>query len=252
MKRWAIFFHPYGIKKSNAIGIGLESLQRFFAKLPGPNQPLTPEIITIKLSISMKSKHIVQHALLQSLLCAALAVQMQAQEDKQAPGGARILEQVVSVTAKVEAVDVAKRELTLKGPLGNVNTYVVSDKVKRLDEIKPGDKVAAKYYLGIAAELRAPTPEEEKAPLVVVETGAKASSEAPPGVGGVRVVRVVATIEGLDRPTQTVTLKGPRGRYLTVRVKDPSILEKPRLGDTVVVTCAEATVVSVDKVNDQE
>jgi hypothetical protein len=52
----------------------------------------------------------------------------------------------------------------------------------------------------------------------------------------------------LDRPTQTVTLKGPGGRYVTVRVADPKILEKPRLGDTVVVTAAEALAVSLEKV----
>ena len=53
---------------------------------------------------------------------------------------------------------------------------------------------------------------------------------------------------GLDRPSQTVTLKGPMGRYLTVRVEDPSVLMKPRLGDTVVVTAVEALAVSVEKV----
>ncbi len=200
----------------------------------------------------MKPNKQTQQALLTVLISAVLTASLPAQETKTAPPDARVIEQVISVTATVEAVDLAKRELTLKGPLGNVATFVVSDKVKRLNEIKPGDKVTAKYYIGMAAELRSPTPEEEKEPFVVLEDKARAPSGTAPAGAGVRVVRVVATVEGLDRPTQTVTLKGPRGHYLTVRVKDPSVLEKPRLGDTVVVTCAEALALSVEKVKEKE
>lgn len=201
----------------------------------------------------MKKRQQPQQILLAVFISAALVASLRAQEQKEEhEHGGKVMEQLVTVTAKVEAVDVATREVTLKGPLGNVGTYVVSDKVKRLDEIKPGDEVNVKYYLGIAAELRPPTPEEEKEPLVVIKTKGRAGSEAPPGAGGLRVLRVVATVEGLDRPTQTVTLKGPRGHYLTVRVQDPSVLEKPHLGDTVVVTCAEAMAVSVEKVKEKE
>jgi len=198
---------------------------------------------------SMKTTKNIQQRLFNILIGASLALSALAQENKTTrPSNARMVEQVVSLTAKVEAVDVSKRELTLKGPLGNVATFIVSDRVKRLNEIKPGDEVTVDYYLGVTAELRPPTPEEAREPLVVLEEKARAGSAIPPAAGGIRVVRVVATVEGLDRPSQTATLKGPRGRYLTVRVADPSILEKPRLGDTVVVTCAEAMAVSVEKV----
>ena len=157
-------------------------------------------------------------------------------------------EKLVSVTAKVEAIDLAKREVTLKGPLGNVETVVVGDEVKRLNEIKVGDDVTAKYYIGIAAELRAPTEEEKKEPYKVMDDTAKTPKGESPGAGVARTVRVIATVEGLDRPTQTATLKGPRGRYLTVRVEDPAVLLKPHIGDTVIVTAVEALAVSVEKV----
>ena len=42
---------------------------------------------------------------------------------------------LVQVTATVQAMDPAKREVTLKGPLGNVVTFVVEERVKRLDEV---------------------------------------------------------------------------------------------------------------------
>jgi hypothetical protein len=161
---------------------------------------------------------------------------------------AKTYEKLVTVTATVEAVDLAKREVTLKGPLGNVATIEVGEQVKRLNEIKKGDEVTVDYYIGIVGELRTPTEEEKAQPFVVLDDEAKAPKGSAPAGGVARTVRVVATVEGLDRPSQTVTLKGPMGRYLTVRVEDPSLLLKPRLGDTVVVTAVEALAVSVEKV----
>jgi hypothetical protein len=170
-------------------------------------------------------------------------------EKKEPSGGnARLVESLVSITARVQAIDLATREVTVKGPLGNEITFTVGDDVKRLNEIKVGDDVVAEYYLGMAAELRAPTPEEKAQPLVVLESNAKASMKEAPAGATVRVLRVVATIEGLDRPSESVTLKGPGGRYVTARVADPSMLMKPRLGDTVVVTVTEALAVSLEKV----
>jgi hypothetical protein len=160
----------------------------------------------------------------------------------------KTVDQLVTVTAKVTAIDVAKREVTLKGPLGNTETVVVGDQVQRLNEVKVGDDVTVKYYIGIAAELRAPTDAEKAEPFKVIEGTGRTPAGTAPGGAAVRAVRIVATVEALDRTTQTVTLKGPRGRYVTVRVADPKILEKPRLGDTVVVTAAEALAVSLEKV----
>ena len=59
--------------------------------------------------------------------------------------------------------------------------------------------------------------------------------------------KVVATVEGLDRPTRSVTLKGPRGKYITVRARELENLQKLRLGDTIVVTYAEALAISLEK-----
>ena len=155
---------------------------------------------------------------------------------------------LVSLTATVEAIDYTNREVTLKGPLGNEATFTVDQRVKRLDEVKVGDQIRADYYISVAAELRKPTPEEEKNPLVVLDAAGKAPPGTSPAAGGLRRLKVVATIEGLDRPSQTVTLKGPRGRYLTVRVADPARLTQARIGDHVVITYTEALAVSLEKV----
>jgi hypothetical protein len=154
---------------------------------------------------------------------------------------------LVSVTASVEAIDVAKREVSLKGPLGNTVTFSVDQRVKRLNEVKVGDHVTAEYYISIAAELRPPTPEEEKTPITVLDAAGKAPPGTSPAAGGLRRIKVVTTVEGLDRPTRTVTVKGPLGNYLTARVADPSRLTKVRIGDTIVLTYTEALAISLEK-----
>jgi len=184
-------------------------------------------------------------ALLALGLNAALSAEEQTTSSK-APMGRKDAV-LMTVTASVEAIDADKREVTLKGPLGNSFTFTVDPRVKRLNEVKVGDFVRADYYISIAAELRKPTAEEAKHPLVVLDAEGKAArSEAPAG-GTLRRFKVVTTIEGLDRPTRTVTVKGPRGNYLTARVADPDRLTKVHIGDTVVITYTEAMAISLEK-----
>jgi len=183
-------------------------------------------------------------------LCAALlACSLSAPAQDKAPMHKMTVEDevLISATATVQELDIEKRELTLKGPLGDIVTVTVDKAVKRLNEVKVGDEVTAKYYISVAAELREPTAAEKENPLVVTEGLAKAPKGTAPAAGGLRVIRVVATVEGLERPTRKLTLKGPRGNYLSVRARDVKRLEKLHLGDTIVVTLTEALAVSVEK-----
>jgi hypothetical protein len=187
-----------------------------------------------------------------SLLCGALLTFDQfnaSADDKEKPGAGlgRVDAVLVSVTASVQAIDAKTREVTLKGPLGNTVTFTVDKRVKRFDEIKVGDYVTAEYYVSVAAEVREPTAEEKEHPLVVLEGAAKAPPGTSPAAGGLRRFKVVTTIEGLDRPTQTVTVKGPLGNYVTARVLDSSRLTEVRIGQTIVVTYTEALAVSLEK-----
>jgi Cu/Ag efflux protein CusF len=191
------------------------------------------------------------HPILCSLLLAASShINLTAAEETAASGQPMAVEHsvLVSITASVEAIDHKTREVTLKGPLGNTVTFTVDQRVKRLNEVKVGDLVEADYYISIAAEVRKPTPDEEKEPIVLLDAAGKAPEGTFPAAGGLRRFKVVTTVEGLDRPTETITVKGPLGNYLTTRVMDPSNLTKLRIGDTIVVTYTEALAISLEKV----
>ena len=153
-----------------------------------------------------------------------------------------------TLSAEVTAIDLAKREVTLKGPQGNEVTVTAGDAVKRLDEVKVGDFVRVDYLVSVAAELRPPTPEEAQHPLVVMDAAGRAGADAAPAAGVARRFKVVTTIEALSLPDQTVTVKGPLGHYLTARVADPNRLAKLHLGETIVIVYTEALALSLDKV----
>ncbi|HSU55134.1 MAG TPA: hypothetical protein VLT36_13840 [Candidatus Dormibacteraeota bacterium] len=155
---------------------------------------------------------------------------------------------LLTVTGTIEDIDYTNREVTLKAPSGKVETISVDKSVKRFDEAKVGDQVSLDYYLGFNAELRPPTAEEEANPLVILGADGKAGKESAPAAGSLRAIRAVVTIEGLDRPTRTITVKGPRGKYFVARVADPSRLEQARIGDKIVLTFTEAAAVSLQKV----
>jgi hypothetical protein len=152
---------------------------------------------------------------------------------------------LLNYTGTITDIDYPNREMTLKGPQGQLETFVVDKQVQRFNEAKVGDKVSMDYYLGCNAEVRNPTAEEQQNPLVVLDTAGRAGPGAAPAAHEMRQIRAVVTIVGLDRSAQTVTVKGPRGKYFVARVADPSRLDKVRIGETILMTFTEATVISL-------
>jgi hypothetical protein len=76
---------------------------------------------------------------------------------------ARIVE-TKEVTATVEAIDYAARTVTLRGPEGNARTIKVDPSVKRLNDVKKGDQVVARYTEGLAISVKTPPPAKTAAP----------------------------------------------------------------------------------------
>jgi len=188
--------------------------------------------------------------LLTALLTASQSPSLLAQETaapKDAPMG-RVAAMHATLSAEVSAIDLAKREVTLKGPQGNEVTLTAGEAVKRLDQVKVGDFVRVDYLVSVAAELRPPTPEEAQHPLVIMDAAGRAAADSAPAGGVARQFKVVTTIEALNRPEQTITVKGPLGHSLTARVADPDILTKFHIGDTIVIVYTEALALSLDKV----
>ena len=50
-----------------------------------------------------------------------------------------------TVTASVEAIEKAQREVTVKKPDGTYDVFYFPTSIKRFDSLKVGDKITAKY-----------------------------------------------------------------------------------------------------------
>ena len=72
--------------------------------------------------------------------------------------GARAI--VAEVEGEVIAVDMATREVVVRGPAGNFVTLTAREDGVDLSKIAPGDTIIADYVASIEAEVRAPTAEE--------------------------------------------------------------------------------------------
>jgi hypothetical protein len=106
--------------------------------------------------------------------------------------------------------------------------------------------VAAAVVAGVAIFATTATvwaqapPTTEKAP-------APAKTDTLPGKGEASARKVHGTVDAVDRDKGTVTLKGPKGRTVTLGVKDKSKLDAIVVGDPVVATYIEAVAFQVRK-----
>jgi Cu/Ag efflux protein CusF len=83
----------------------------------------------------------------------------------------------------------------------------------------------------------APAPAEKK----------PAAAGKKPAAAEVKAIKVHGTVSAVDKDAKTITLKGPKGRTLTLDVHDPQKLEVVKVGDPVVATYYEAIAIEVKK-----
>src|SRR5262249_10437421 len=150
-----------------------------------------------------------------------------------------------TLRATVTAVDQEKRTVPLKGADGESRTFQVGPEVKNFPEVKVGAEVITQYKEALAVYVNKSEPGQ---PLPS-PTSAEATTRAQPGekpAGSVaRTSVITTTVTAIDKAHQTVTLKGPEGNTVTVKVKDPKNLEGVNIGDTVTAEYSEALAVAV-------
>ena len=151
---------------------------------------------------------------------------------------------LVTITATVEAIDQATRMVTLKGPKGNLVSFIADEAVKNLPQVKVGDEVTVNYYESLV--MRVLKPEEAAVNVASAGVAAAKPGEKPAGVGA-KEVTITVSIEAIDTTAGTVTFKGPTGNVNTVRAEDPKNLEKIKVGDRVAITYTEAVAIAVEK-----
>jgi len=151
----------------------------------------------------------------------------------------RTVTEVVTLTAKITAIDTANRAVTLMGPKGNVVTLAVSDDVKRFSELKVGDEVTVKYTEQLVARIAKP------GEVASVDASVKRSEGAKPGAMAKESATVVVTLTVVDTKTPSVSFKTEAGDVKTVKVRDVKNLEGYKVGDKVALTYSESLAIDV-------
>lgn len=152
--------------------------------------------------------------------------------------------ELITVTATVQALDVDNRLLTLKGPEGNTITLKVDERARNLPQVKVGDQVQAEYFESVA--LYPQTPEGSGPAETEIAAMELAPAGEKPGIAAVKAKVMTAIVESIDPDTGTVTLKGPEGNTLTLKVDDSTPnLGNIEAGDEVVARFTRAIAISV-------
>jgi hypothetical protein len=187
---------------------------------------------------------------LTSLYTACLAIALAsapsfAEEMAPAEDTTRVM--AVSLEAEVTAIDYESRELSLRGPQGNIVTITAGDHIQRLHDIAVGDSIVTTYIASLEGELRTPTEEELANPWVEVDAGAMAPEDAAPGAIAGRKIRAVCTLEGMNRLLGTVTVQDPRGKYHVIGDVEAEKMEGVVLGATIVLVYTEAMAITLEE-----
>ena len=158
------------------------------------------------------------------------------------PGQATIA-QKRSIIATVEAIDVAKREVTLKGPKGKVVPLSVSPEVRNLEQVKVGDSLKVTYVEALSLTLKKDGKELRAANTK--SDSVRAAPGAKPGGAVAEQVKVIADVIAVDQKTHMVTLRGPK-QEVDLYVSDPAQLKLIKVGDQIEAEYTQAVAITVE------
>lgn len=149
------------------------------------------------------------------------------------------------VTATVEAINHENRAVTLRGPEGEVHSFIAGEEAQNLDQVNVGDTVVAKYVQSMTIEVVEGDGSAPGAGALSITGHAEKGAE--PGMAAVDAVVVTATLVDIDLDKNTFKLQGPEGNTREYQARNPENLKKVNVGDFVIMTYTESVGLSLEK-----
>jgi len=150
-----------------------------------------------------------------------------------------------TLTVKIVGLDAAARIVTVKDKAGDMWTFKVSKDVQNLDQVKVGDSIVVKAFEAVAVSIRGPKAGPPDAEVTAAAVTA-AKGQLPAGAE-VESVTLQGKITKVDMKKSTITVKGPEGKTMNFKVKDPAALKAIKKGDDIDLTYVEGLAISVEK-----
>ncbi len=157
------------------------------------------------------------------------------------PGG--VINRTATMSAVVQAIDPATREVTLGDGAGNTRKVTAGPEVVNFDQIAVGDTVYVDYAEELVVYLPAEGEPDANGAAVVA---ARAPEGAKPAglMGG--SIEVTADVSAVDLEAHTATLKFPDGSEEVFPVRADVALDEGRIGQKVVLRATKAIAISVE------
>jgi Cu/Ag efflux protein CusF len=151
--------------------------------------------------------------------------------------------QTMKATATVVAIDPATRTVSLRRPDGQIVDIQAGPEVRNFDKIKVGDTVTVEYTVAFSLELKKGGVGASK--HAESEEMTRAPVGGQPGATVGRKVTILADVVVVNSKDKMITLRGPRGHMVDLKVEDPDQLKRVKPGDQVEAVYTEALAVAV-------
>ena len=188
----------------------------------------------------MKIKHVFPAVLGLLSLLGATATTIAAQETVPVTGVGEIL----TSTVRVQAVNIGKRQLTVRNQEGETFTIDVPPEVRRLAEIRPGDLIVAEHREALAVGLHrtdTSTGIRERRESVSVE---RAGMDQPPGGVARETIQVLANVVAIDKAQRKVTIRGAEHTVI-LKVSEGIELDEIAVGDEVLAVYIQEVAINL-------
>ena len=155
------------------------------------------------------------------------------------------VEDTAELTATVRDIDLADRLVILERPDGGFTVVAVDPSIRRLDEIREGEKVHVKYSRAIALMI---LKSQSKALSTRIISSYQTGEGAHPEAMASQLVRAIVRIDAIDLANNTVTFTGQSGEAEIVFFSNPELrnnLSKLKRGDIAEIVYTEPTAVLV-------
>ena len=176
-------------------------------------------------------------------ICCAIAMLMLAPASRPAAAQSKTLQgDVITITGTIEAIDTARRILTIKDGKGEYHELDVPETLRGFASAKIGDRVNLRYYDNVVLQVKRPGEAD-------VDTASGALSRNADGraagtVAGQR--KITATITAIDLKVPSITFSGPNNWTYSSRVQDRKALSQVKVGDKVDITWTAAVLASLE------
>jgi hypothetical protein len=148
-----------------------------------------------------------------------------------------------TATATVKKINQKSREVKIKTNDGKEYSFVASDDVKNLAQVKKGDIITVQYAESVAYQIR----KHGDAALKTADVAVVAKPGEKPSGAIAQQTMMSVKVTAINIHTSSVTFALPDGTSKTVKAKDPEKLKSIRVGDVVDLTYTEAIAIKVDQ-----